>query len=122
MVQVATNGILSFGVPFYNAEPYAFPSDFSDIASLYLIAPFWSDVDIRREGSVFYEVHTTENAASEDLLGDVSAFVSNYTGNDFQGSWMLIAQWDEVHPFPAGSPFAEFLSIFYGDLNAVSVL
>ena len=118
---------MSFSAPFYNHQPYAFPSDFSDVASVYLVAPFWSDVDIRREGAVFYEVHMTGNSGSEDLLGVVSDFVSDYTGDDFVGSWMLIAQWDKVHPYPAGASQAtiDFLeSIFgpYGDLDAVSIV
>ena len=113
---------MSFGTPFYNHQPEEFPGGFSDISSLYLVAPFWSDVDIRRDGAVFYEIHSESNAVMEQ----VSAFVSDYTGDDFQGSWMLVAQWDRVHPYPAGLSQAtiDFLeSIFgpYGDLDAVSL-
>ena len=61
------------------------------------MAPFWSDVDIRVIGEIFYEVHSAgDSARSDDLLASVSEFITNQMGNQFSGSWMLVAQWDEV--------------------------
>ena len=101
--QVGTNGIISFRDPFYFHAPQLFPGIFSDVAGAYLVAPFWGDVDIRRAGNVLYEV-MTEGASPEaaDLIMEVSNFVSNQTGDDFSGTWMLVAMWDQVHPYPHG--------------------
>ena len=67
------------------------------ISSAYLLAPFWSDVDIGFYGSIFYEVHNNSNSL---LISQVNQFLSNYTETDFNGTWMLVVQWDEVRQFP----------------------
>lgn len=95
--QIGTNGVISFEQPFTHHIPSLFPSDLTFISSAYLLAPFWSDVDISFYGSIFYEVHATP---SSPLLSQVNEFISNYTETDFTGRWMLVAQWDEVHQFP----------------------
>lgn len=69
-----------------------------------MLAPFWSDVDnTLGNGEINYEVHTmaSGNTGSRSLLEQVSDFVYNYTGNDFSGTWMLVAEWKGVHQYPA---------------------
>ena len=40
----------------------------------------------------------------------------------FTGSWMLVAQWDRVHPFPHGAPDTTGISDEYNAfLESVSV-
>ena len=99
--QVSTNGIISFGLPFYIHQPFLFPSPFTVVSSQYLVAPFWSDVDIRTDGTVTYEVHTSDNEASATILSTISGFISDYTGVSFSGSWLLVVLWDSVREFPA---------------------
>ncbi len=107
ILQVGTNGIISFGEPFTFASPQPFPTVFPFIYENYLLAPFWADVDISpffgsiNDGSIKYEVHTTASnfSGSIDLIGRVSNFISNKTETTFEGSWMLVALWDEVPPF-----------------------
>lgn len=67
------------------------------------MAPFWSDVDLRVAGNVFYQV-VTQRASQEanNVLTQVSDFVSNRTNDDFSGTWMLVVMWDQVHPYPHG--------------------
>ena len=60
-------------------------------------------MDIRNDGAISFEVHTIGNETSEALLSNVSNFISNYTGDVFLGTWMLVAFWEDVGPFPAGS-------------------
>lgn len=77
------------------------------------MAPFWSDNDIRRNGSVRYIVLTEERSTEGDeVFEQVTAFVRaqlEAAGEEqdeifgFQGSWMLVAQWDHVHPHPHGA-------------------
>ena len=84
------------------------------------MAPFWSDNDIRLDGEIFYEVHVAgNNSNSDQILSQVNAFISNQTEDNFTGTWMLVAQWDEVPPWPAGSPFAVYYG--YDDIDDVSV-
>lgn len=123
---MATNGIISFGVVFYDHEPVAFPSGFSSVTNSFLIAPFWSDVDIRKDGKIFYEVHQSSNTASAELLANVNSAI-NANGNtdtsNFNGTWMLVAKWESVGPYPAGSDdeaLIEFYNSIYGDVNKVS--
>lgn len=102
--QVGTNGVLSFREPFTPFTPILFPSESANIFNSYVLAPFWSDVDNSvGTGRIFYEVHrrANSNTNSNFLLEQVSDFISNYTGDDFSGTWMLVAQWDHVHPYPA---------------------
>ena len=61
-------------------------------------------MDTRAAGSVSYEVHQRgENANSDALLDRVSGFVTAQVDANITGLWMLVAQWDRVHPFPHGS-------------------
>ena len=68
------------------------------------MAPFWSDVDIRREGHVCYTVHEKGRGhASNELLRQISAFIvsqSDVGEETFDGIWMLVAQWEDVHMYP----------------------
>ena len=82
--------------------PSPFPNDFN-----YLVAPFWADIDIRGDdgGEIYYQVHSRgNNSVSDELLDEVSVFVSNNSQQTvFNGSWMLMAMWDQVKAFPGDS-------------------
>ena len=68
------------------------------------MAPFWSDVDIVQDGSVCYTVHEKGGGrASDELLRQISTFIvsqSDVGGETFDGIWMLVAQWEDVHMYP----------------------
>ena len=69
-----------------------FPGSVSD---RYLVAPFWDDVDIREgNGEISYEIHD-----SGYYLDHVSGFIRAIAPSNFQGTWMLVAYWDAVHPY-----------------------
>ena len=69
-----------------------------------MVAPFWSDIDTRKAGSVFYEVHQRGvNEGSNAVLERLSGFISSQMSVNFTASWMLVAQWDRVHPHPHGT-------------------
>ena len=98
--QVGTNGIISFGSGFYEWNSELFPGLEADVSNVYLAAPFWSDVDISSGfGSIFYEILSAGDDRSEDLLASVSDFITNQTDRQFSGSWMMVAQWNEVPEF-----------------------
>ena len=67
----------------------------------YIFAPFWSDIDVGRAGSVFYEVYQRGSSDEGDAVLDrVNGFISKQMSAAFNGYWMMVAQWDAVHPFP----------------------
>ena len=78
---------------------YTKPVLFSEYSpSSYLVAPFWAQNDIsHRVGHVAYEVHDTEN--SETYLSLVSAYISGHQQVQFDGTWMLLAEWNSVPQF-----------------------
>ena len=117
IVQISTNGYFSFSEPFYEEVPEQFPGTTADVIALYLVAPFWDNIDLRRRGNIFYEVHSLDSSPS--LLSQVSHFVSDGL---FSGTWMLVAQWDQVHPWPDGESevYRNYLASFGITSEAVS--
>ena len=101
-MQVGTNGYFSFG----RQVTHCCPSPFPNVRD-YLVAPFWSDIDIRGDdgGEIYYQVHSrgNNNSVSDELLDEVSAFISNSQQTVFSGSWMLVAKWDHVKAY-SGDP------------------
>ena len=60
--------------------------------SLYLVTPFWDDVDIQVVGDISYQVYLTGNP----LLDTVNTIISNEENINFSGHWMLVAEWNSV--------------------------
>ena len=80
------------GQHFLQWVPELFP-----VHSLYLVAPFWADFDIRGEqGNISHQVYYT----GSPLLDYVSTIISDEGNIDFTGHWMLVAEWDSVPQFP----------------------
>ena len=83
--------------PFTQFLPELFP-----IASLYLVAPFWADVDIEGGvGDISYQTYST----GSPLLDIVNTFISDERSFNFNGHWMLVVEWSGVSAF--GSPINE---------------
>ena len=85
------------------------------------MAPFWDDVDTILEGDIFYEVHSTASGYPDslNLMSQVDSYIQGETGGDFSGTWMLVAHWDRVHPWPHGDTGD---SEMYPDIVAVSMI
>ena len=104
MHQVSTNGLISFGEVFSFFNPVLFSNDSTSfITASFVVAPYWADIDNSVTGEIWYETHTAggENSTeSELLLEKVSAFIREQQGQPtFNGSWMLVATWNESFPF-----------------------
>lgn len=99
LTQVSTNGVISFGQSFIYHTPTEFPSDTPEIYTSYVLAPFWADADLRILGRAFYEVHTNRTERERSQLEYVSGFITRQMNEVFNGTWMLVAFWDEVHPY-----------------------
>ena len=86
------------------------------------MAPFWNDHDLRESGNVRYAViNSDEGTESAKLIKDISKFIQlnhEQAGMDeFEGTWMLLAHWDNVHPYPHGSNYWYYID-YYGDYIA----
>ena len=100
------NGAISFEQEWKFAYPERFPTNSEPTMQGLVVAPFWSDNDIRREGSVRYATYSVEdgtsNPAGTDLLRRVNDYIQTLGAEDFHGRWLLVAHWDQVHPSPHG--------------------
>ena len=99
-LQVSENGVISFGDKWFFDKPKRFPTRDRNIQNRYVVAPFWSDNDIRRAGTVRYVL--IENGTNP-IVQNVTALIQREHNQNFQANTMLIAQWDHVHPYPHGS-------------------
>lgn len=86
-MQVSSNGLISFNNTITSHSPVLFPN----LNYRYTVAPFWADHDLRPAGQVSYEVYSKSNTMSS-----VNRFIRQQTESDFEGSWMLIAKWDNI--------------------------
>ena len=100
-MQISTKGVISFRDGWTFSLPEVFPTLTPRIQESFVVAPFWSDIDIRNEGNIFYKIYTGETRTGRDLLRAVTSFVSlkQPVAANFSGSWMLVVEWSEVPPF-----------------------
>ena len=121
--QVSENGAVSFEQEWRYFTPLRFPTNSEEIMGRLVVAPFWSDNDIRREGAVRYTTYSRgeESALGETLLTNLTTYISRLNkDSDFEGRWMLIAHWDGVHPSPHGGNSSNGIS--QAELDKVSRL
>ena len=100
------NGVISFGDKWNFWQANRFPTSNPWSRMGYVVAPFWNDNDIRISGAVRYAV--IDGTQGNALLKNISVFIQrnhkSVAAVDFAGVWMLVAHWDNVHPYPHGSP------------------
>lgn len=101
---MSDNGIVSFDLPFLFYIPTPLPTSSSVIRKKFFVAPYWADVDLRSEGDVRYQTFeiTSEDEEETQQLQAVNDYISAEENIDFTGIWMLLVEWDGVHPFPQG--------------------
>ena len=73
-----------------------------------MVAPYWSNVDIRLQGRIYYrliEAGRTTEELDVTLLNFVSGFIAAKQSDiaaNFSATTMLVAQWRDVPPYPNG--------------------
>ena len=102
--------MISFSRPFYYYYPSPFPGFFY-LRRFYVVAPYWADHDIRRDGNVSYEIF--ERSQNDSLFIRVNEFLQLKTNSNFSGSFMIMAEWRGVHPYPHGSGDFNYFETFY---------
>ena len=100
--QVETNGVISFGRPLGLNRPALFPTEQVSSFYAYTVAPYWSDIDTRLNGSVRYQTYSSVNSSDAQVINTVADFINAENGSISNASWMLVATWEDVHPFPHG--------------------
>ena len=108
-MQVNENGLFSFNEPFFFSHPNQFPTDNIHSRLRNVVAPFWSDNDIRKNGTVRYVginiryplnlTHDHENHLISVVLAHLRKTGAIGIEQEFQPTWMIVAQWDKVPPF-----------------------
>ena len=107
------NGVISFSAPWRYSYPELFPTNNFNIRTEGLaVAPFWSDVDIRKSGVIRYATlsatEASQNQTEYQELERVNEYVNsnlpdNGDNSSFSGTWMLVAHWDHVYSSPHGA-------------------
>jgi len=88
---VNNNGQITFTEPLYAYSPLL-------KSEIDIIAPLWTDLDNRHEGTISYRVDT-----SSAVLAQVTAAVKEYSPNiTFAATCAFIATWDRVPYYRGG--------------------
>ncbi|XP_065884099.1 mucin-like protein isoform X2 [Dysidea avara] len=118
LAYVSTNGVISFSRPFYYWWPFPFPG-FYYLRRFHVVAPYWSDNDIRREGEVSYEIFEKGRSSYDDVLLDrVNTYLTANMMTNFSGTFMILAEWRDVHPYPHGSSYFYYFQIYYPTIRS----
>jgi fibulin 1/2 len=101
---VCTNGIISADTPFLLNIPRHFPGD-QKLTDRLLLAPFWVDVDIRKEGHVWYGLHGNNLDNNNNITNRASDLIHQLRPqhSDFRAQAVYVATWEKVPNFPDGS-------------------
>lgn len=90
--QVNNNGHLTWDRPWQNWIPYRFPA----YGERDIIAPLWTDIDIRARGTISYQQYIN-GSVLQQATTDINQY---FPGNNFTASWVFVATWDRVPYFP----------------------
>ena len=90
------------------SHPNRYPTTYRPTREGHVLSPFWADADIRREGTVRYAPIVRDSSVLGDTILDEAAEYVNdrfieYGDPVFIPTWLLVAQWDGVHPHPHGA-------------------
>lgn len=86
---MSLNGYFSFGREIQLPSPVLFPES---VLYNHLVAPFWTNYNQTQSGSISYEVHSTATG----LTSIVNNFIRQEGEEDFLGTWMMVATFNEL--------------------------
>ena len=121
MFQISENGAFSFGKPWKFSHPDIFPTEYYYTQDSDVVAPFWSDNDIRKEGTVRYlAVSRWDSREGDEMMDVVLEYLKRREdiniSSSYAPTWMIVGQWEKVHPFPHGSDDHQGVSEDFLDL------
>ena len=106
--QVSSNGLFSFNRSVNFFSPVRFPNSSS---YRYLVAPFWADHDPRPTGQISYEIHNRNT----ELLSSVNRFIRQQTATNFDGRWLLVAEWNNVAEYGSTADKVRYMMVCNGE-------
>ena len=95
MLQVNTNGVISFGSSFTSTSSGG--SNFNGIGTTSIVAPFWDDININNGGTIYYRQES--NPLIRDLVNQEINSIFPAEFPPFQASLVFVATWDRVAAF-----------------------
>ncbi|XP_065327649.1 IgGFc-binding protein-like [Pelmatolapia mariae] len=90
-IYVNHNGHLTFTGPLSEFRSQRFPQRIRDI-----IAPFWTDLDNRGNGQIYYNQYTS-GSVLQQATRDINQY---FPGLNFNANWVFVATWYEVAYYP----------------------
>ncbi|GAB1598474.1 mucin-like protein [Argonauta hians] len=90
IIYISTNGYVTFG----KKQNFPSPQRFPDPPNMAIIAPFWSDLDVKEPGRVtykFFEIGTKNFHAATKL-------VKSHDEKSLFKKWILVITWENVQP------------------------
>ncbi|XP_030611107.1 IgGFc-binding protein [Archocentrus centrarchus] len=90
-IYVNHNGHLTFNSPLSQTSSQRFPQRTRDV-----IAPFWTDLDNRRNGQIYYNQYTS-GSVLQQATQDINQY---FPGLNFNANWVFVATWYEVAYYP----------------------
>ena len=109
-MQVTSNGFFSFGREAHLHNPVLFPES---VFYNHLVAPYWVNSDIRLSGRISYEVHS----ATTGLISIVNNYIQLQEDEDFVGTWMIVATFNEV-PLQDSTSNKVFIKIITTEIDS----
>ena len=105
-------------MPIYYWHPYPFPGNVY-VRRFHVVAPYWADNDIRRGGSVLYETFMRGRSTNDNnVLDNVNRYLRvNSVAKNFTGIFIILARWQNVHPYPHGSNNFHYFENFYPSIR-----
>lgn len=99
-LQVNQNGHLTFVSPLSTYVPQRFPLR----GTTDIIAPFWTDLDNRQIGQIYYD-----QFSSGVVLQQATRDINNYYPSmNFTADWVFVATWHEVAYYPNSGTVSQF--------------
>ena len=98
-MQVNNNGDITFDAALSQYTSQAFPIS----GSHKIIAPFWTDIDTRKGGFLYYRT-TTQSAILQRGTNKIRTLFPNII--NFSASWMMVVTWEDVAAYgcsPSGT-------------------
>uniref|UniRef100_A0A3Q4HAR4 NIDO domain-containing protein n=1 Tax=Neolamprologus brichardi TaxID=32507 RepID=A0A3Q4HAR4_NEOBR len=91
-IYVNHNGHLTFDASWHSYTPQLFPM----YGSRDIIAPFWTDLDNRGNGQIYYDQYTS-GSVLQQATRDINQY---FPGLNFNANWVFVATWYQIAYFP----------------------
>uniref|UniRef100_A0A673C3P1 Si:ch211-182p11.1 n=1 Tax=Sphaeramia orbicularis TaxID=375764 RepID=A0A673C3P1_9TELE len=101
-IYVNHNGHLTFLQPWYRYTAQRFPMH----GHRDIIAPFWTDLDNRNNGQVYYKQYTS-GSVLQQATHDINQY---FPGLNFAANWVFVATWYQVAYYPQTTAQAVLIS------------